>query len=119
MAGDDVMVRIAERLERERAALAEQLAAEKRARKEAEENWANMSDALTACEREKDHAKAVADAAELRIRGLQDIIDAQQRVIAWYRDEMDYFEFDDGDLPKELVEAETALRAAEAASKGE
>ena len=52
MAGDDVMVRIAERLERERAALAEQLAAEKRARKEAEENWANMSDALTACEAE-------------------------------------------------------------------
>ena len=52
MAGDYVLLRIAQRLEGERAALAEQLAAEKQSRKEAEENWANMSDALTACEAE-------------------------------------------------------------------
>ena len=63
--------------------------------------------------------KAMNEAAEVinlldrRARRFKALCDAQREMIAWYEDDHDIFEYEDEDLPGEVLEYRKALEAIE------
>ena len=49
---------------------------------------------------------------KLKVENLKSILIAQDEIISWYEDDHDRYEYDDEEVPEELLELEQQLEAA-------